>query len=250
MSKNSSNPVSQMGKTLMNSSANSPSRNERVKEWISQNGLINHSCNGSVFGNDADDSGSYDKQPENVDKDSKRVSSVSLISKASRISNMRKTKSEAKLNCFADVKSEHDDESVTSFMPPPTMNGNRALSQFRNFSTSKVFSKQPITRAHSLNRASSNSNKSNLSSRRLIGAENDHSGGASRSSEGSDQFSVKFQGSYEHLTDSKQSSKSSLATQKSCGKRSESRQSEPDSRSQVSEWKYTSGTFSVSFSIV
>ncbi|XP_034237837.1 uncharacterized protein LOC117643194 isoform X2 [Thrips palmi] len=243
-SKSSSNPASQMGKsTLMNSSENSPSRNQRVKEWISQNGLMNRSCDDSVFGSDVDRSLSYDKASEKEDKEFKRVSSVSQISKASSSSNIRKIKSEAKLNDCADIRSEHYDyESMSSFMPPPTTNGNPTSSQFRNFSTPKVQSKQPVTRAHSLNRATSNnpSIKSNLSSRRLIGNENDDSGGASRSSQGSDQLSVKFQGSREHLSDSKHSSQNSLPTHKSLGKGSLSRRSEPSCRSQGTASKNSS----------
>lgn len=247
VSKSSSNPVSRLDKTLlMNSSGNSPSRNQRVKEWISQTGLMNHSCDDSVFGHDVDDSISYDKQTEkNVDKDSKRVSSVSQISKASSTSNIRKVKSDPKLNNIVDFKRERDgDESVASFMPPPATSGNPALGHYRNFSTPKVHSEQHVIKYHSLNRASSNSgaNKSNLSSRRLIGTEDDNSSGRSRSrsSQGSSQLSVKFQGPYEQTSNGKHSSQNSFPSQENFVKRSTSRQSEPDSKSHVSEWKYYS----------
>lgn len=243
-SHSSNKPISQAGKSTLNTTENSPSRNQRVKEWISQNGLVNQSCDDSVFESDMNESASYNSPSEKVERGSKRVSSVSQISKASSVSNIRKAKSEAKLNYISDVKSEHENESVASFMPPPAANGNPTSSQFRNFSTPKVHSKQPLTRAHSLNRASSNQklNKCNLSARRLIGIEDDNSGGATwSSSQGSDQLSVKFQGLHEQSSGSKHSSENKTVTsQNSYGRRSVSQQSERESKSQ--DWKYSSGT--------
>lgn len=231
----------------------SPSRDQRVKDWVSS---INNSGTESFYGNDDAITPNATKKAEttyDVKITQTGNSGYFMASKnaqESNIPNRNEQKISNSMNKNVDSLkvapeySERDDESIASFMPPPSRGGIPTLAQLRNFSTPKAHPKR-ISRDPSSERTSINQVPiKGFSSQRIHGSESssgDLNSRMSRGSQGSDHKSVRFQGSHES-SDSKHNNESSSQSHKSQNRRSVSQASDTESRAQMSDWKYhTSG---------
>lgn len=241
------NPKSMTQKVgVMDSSEHSPSRNQRVKEWIS---TINDSRGGSVLESDSEGAGSQNQEkssPDTYRKFTLKSSSVNQRRSVHAITVNQGKGEKLTGSKSEDSDHEHDESVASSFMPPPTRAGNPALNHLRNFSTPKFNGREapmagPHQRAASAFVASTHqrsvsagqfSNKMNLS-RKLMDIEAQYGtkelsdGSTSR---GSDHQSSKFHRSYDKSVGSKHSSQSSSSTLKSLGQRSISQRSDSDYR--------------------
>ncbi|KAK3907114.1 Centrosomal protein of 192 kDa [Frankliniella fusca] len=240
---------------VINESHSSPSRNQRVKDWVSS---INNSGTESLIANDD----AYNPKATIKDetysmynvKKNQRGQSIATVNTQTSNPNpggeqkfmSSKEKIDNSLR-IPPLHSERDDESVASFMPPPSGFGIPTLAQLRNFSTPKAQTKQ-ISRDSNCGRNSNNLDRSkSCSSLKDTAHETGSDSGdrcsrMSQSSQGSDQKSVRFQRSHEKCFDVKHTSQSSSQTSNPYNRRSVTQSSDTESGAQISDWKHQTST--------